>query len=113
MDVHLSFVDPAGLLTKEVLTDVLVRDFPHSRTDTGTRISVPADRVRRKVVVQAAPVSQPGVRTFLVWMKTLPLESERGAETSIDTKDPASSAASSGSGSAATRSRPRWPSSPA
>jgi preprotein translocase SecF subunit len=41
------------------------------------------------VVVEAAPVSQPGVRTYLIWLKTLPLEGEAAAETPIDTKDPA------------------------
>jgi SecD/SecF fusion protein len=85
----LSFVDPAGVLTKELLTDLLVNDFPHSRTEAGERKNVPSNLVRRKVVVEAAPVSQPGVRTYLIWLKTLPLEGEAAAETPIDTKDPA------------------------
>lgn len=73
----MSFVDPRGSLTADVVRGLLASELPHVRMVGPERRTLPAAQVSRAVVVRQSPISQPGVKTFQVWLKTT--EKEAGA----------------------------------
>lgn len=85
----LSFVDGAGVLTTEVLRDLLKDAFPASRVEGSGRRTLPPSAVQREVVVRPAPQVQPGVRSFLVWLKTTAAGGDAGSPSeSVDPREP-------------------------